>query len=119
VKLTAASVRARVKHWQRRLHLEDWDLRVTFGPNPEDQSEASCRARHEYGAATLNFDLSVIPAGELDDYIRHEIVHLPSWAAWHAAEQLAKTDFEREILRVEFEKLTTYLERLAKRVTAR
>jgi hypothetical protein len=109
VKLTAASVRARVKHWQRRLHLEDWDLRVTFGPNPEDQSEASCRARHEYGAATLNFD----------DYIRHEIVHLPSWAAWHAAEQLAKTDFEREILRVEFEKLTTYLERLAKRVTAR
>jgi hypothetical protein len=114
VKPTPQRVRARVKHWQKRLGLEKWELEVTFVRDDEDQSHAYCAPMFEYRHAKVNFDLAKWkPGQDIDAMVRHELLHcvVAGLATW--AETMAAGDPARlEVCRREEEALVTALEQI-------
>lgn len=105
------TVEARVRHWQERLRLVDWDIRVVV--NSRIAHAADCEAAPEYRQATLRFNPKRIPVADLDAYVVHELLHCHVWPLAAAAENLAKGDaVALEFVREREEGLTTELERL-------
>lgn len=106
-----AAVEARVRHWQERLRLVDWEIRVVT--NARIAHAADCEAAPEYRQATLRFNPKRIPLADLDAYVVHELLHCHVWPLAAAAETLAKGDeVALEFIREREEGLTTELERL-------
>lgn len=117
--LTRRFVSSRVRHWRKRLGLAAWHIRVEYGPDPDEGSEASCMALPEYGYATLRFDLPNIPPDEVDAWVVHELMHCYVWPLANAAHALAGGDkAKEEWVRTQEETLTTTLERLILRLVA-
>ena len=117
-KLSKAAVMARAKHWRKVLHLENWRIGVTFEPDKEEESEASCLAQPEYAAAVLRFDLAKIPPEEMDAYIVHELLHCHVWPLANFGNSACADDpVKLEALRHHEELLVTTLERLVLSLT--
>lgn len=109
---TKGRVRARVRHWQKRLKLQHWELEVQFGPEA-DGASAACMAQPEYRRAVLQFDLTKIPAAQLEYFVCHELLHALVWPLANAGHALAKGDPAAiEWVRTEEESLVTTLEHL-------
>lgn len=106
-----ATVEDRVRHWQERLRLVDWEIRVEVKSRMADA--AWCQAAPEYRQATLCFNPKRIPLADLDAFVVHELLHCHVWPLAAAAENLAKGDpVALEFIREREEGLTTELERL-------
>ena len=103
---------ARVRHWQDRLRLTDWDIRVVVTSRGIEHA-ADCEAAPEYRQATLRFNPKKVPRADLDAFVVHELMHCHVWSLAAAAENLAKGDpVALEFIREREEGLTTELERL-------
>ena len=112
-KLTKRQVTARVKWWQKRLGLTDWEIRIQYVSDAEDGSHAACSAQPEYRFATLYFDLPKIDPAMIERYVCHELVHCFVWRLANCAHALAAGDKSKEEwVRTEEETLTTQLENL-------
>ncbi|MFQ5888058.1 MAG: hypothetical protein ACE5HY_05125 [Candidatus Hydrothermarchaeales archaeon] len=98
-----------LKKYQKLTGIDDWDIRLKF----YTENVADCEARPEYLDAVLYLDLDKIPPEELDSWIRHEVLHCLVWSLAHLAETLTKTKTEKELVRIEEEKLVTLLERMS------
>ena len=117
-RLTQRAVMARVRYWKKRMLLGHWRLAVEFGPDVEEESLASCLAMPEYLQATLRFDLTKIPADEVDSYVIHELGHCAVWGLANAAHSMCGEDSAKiENVRVHEESLATYIERLVAGLT--
>ena len=111
-KLTKRAVTSRVKWWQKRLGLTDWQIRIEFGSDA-DGSDAACSAAPEYKFATLHFDLTKIDPAMIERYVVHELSHCFVWRLANCAHALAAGDKSKEEwVRTEEETLTTHLENL-------
>jgi len=76
--MTAATLRRRVKAWQKKLLLGDWKISTLVGPL-DDGGTADCDAKPPYREAVLRFDPVKIPDNEIDDFIIHELLHCWTW----------------------------------------
>lgn len=117
-KLSQAAVLKRIRYWKSRMLLDHWKLGVSFDPDAEDDSEASCLAMPEYLQATLRFDLTKIDPAEIDHYIVHELSHCAIWPLANAAHSMCGEDEAKlENVRVHEEGLATYIERMVANLT--
>lgn len=114
-KLSQAQVLRRVRHWKTRLGLHEYKIGVSFGPdpNPEDNADAECDAMPEYMQASLRFNLDTIPTEDMDAFVIHELLHIPTWRLVNFARVMCADDAAKlETLREHEELLGTYMERL-------
>lgn len=112
-KLSHAAVLKRIRHWKSRMLLDHWKIGVSFEPDAEEGSAASCDAAPEYLHATLNFDMAKIDPDEIDHYIVHELSHCAIWPLAAAAHSMCGDDDAKlENVRVHEETLATYIERM-------
>jgi len=128
VRLTKRKVGARVRYWQKRLLLQDVRITIVYGPAPaDDEFTAACYASPEYNRAKLHFDLDKIKAAYeeevkhrkvdfddfLDEYVYHELEHIPVWPlAKFAWDMAGDNPVLKEQAREKEEALVTYIERL-------
>lgn len=110
--MTPATIRRRVKAWQKKLLLGDWKIAVVIGPLDDSGEKADCDAKPEYREATLRFDPDRVPANEWDGYIVHELIHAITWPLEKAAENWAGEDEAHyDTIRDTAEQVVTNLER--------
>lgn len=113
-------VLSRIRHWKVRLGLHEYKVGVEFGPDPdtEDDADAECTAMPEYMQASIRFNLDTIPHGDIDAYVVHELLHIPTWRLVNFARVMCAGDAVKlETLREHEELLGTYLERLVLSLT--
>jgi len=114
--MTAATIRRRVKAWQKKLLLVDWKIEVQVGAFTDDDGKpgkADCDAKPPYREAVLRFDPLRIPDNEWDDFIVHELLHVWTWPLEQHAEYWAGDDDEKyDAVRDVAEAVVTNLERV-------
>ena len=113
-------VLGRVKYWKTRLCLQEYQIGVAFGPDEDkdNDSDAECSAMPEYMQASLRFNLDAIAPDEIDHFVIHELLHIPTWRLTNFAKVMCVGDAVKlETLREHEELLTTYLERLVVALT--
>ena len=117
--VTVAKVRALVRHWQAKLHLTDWRLRVKVGEFEDEGKFARLSAanfsRPEYLEADIYVDpVRVVTAEEdLNRLICHELLHCHTAELIRIADMWAGTDEGRkEYVRTAHEQLVSRLERV-------
>ena len=99
-----------VARYKRLLGLDLWTIEVKFTPDKRDK--AGCSADDEYMSAELFFDLAEIAPEEDETYVRHEMLHIPTWELLRVADFLAGKDkTAQELVRAARERVTTLLER--------
>lgn len=108
-----------VKHYQRLMGMDLWELTCIFGKlseNPSDQpSSAGCSADPEYCTAVLYFDLErmKLTDDQPDACVRHELLHCFLWSLAALAEDWAGDDPGRKkFVKYLEEHATTMLERM-------
>ena len=100
----------------RLLGLEHWSFEIRWeSPLEGGRYGAETRASPEYYDATVTFDLDVIAvrSDQVDQYVRHELIHCIVWPLAEAGQLLAgDSEGARELIgRIE-ERVTSDLERL-------
>ena len=113
-------VLSRIRYWKAKLGLQEYKVGVEFGPDPdpEDDSDAECNAMPEYMQAVLRFNLDTIPYEEIDAFVIHELLHIPTWRLVNFARVMCVEDAAKlETLREHEELLGTYMERLVLSLT--
>lgn len=115
--VTPQKARARFRHYQRRLDLTHWDIRLRF--RPREPHRAHCLVTRaawdaDYLEGEVFLDLARIAPRYLDGFILHELAGHPIW--WplgQAAETMAGRNQRllRLVRRAE-EQSTTMLERV-------
>jgi hypothetical protein len=90
------------RKYRKLLELEDWEIDVSFhdimrnskGVPDKNPKGAECDAEPKYYQAQLKFYLETLNEGEkydeLDDYIRHEFLHIIVWNMGLLAQQFAR-----------------------------
>lgn len=117
--VTVARIKTLVRHWQARLHLTDWRLRVKVGEFEDEGRFAKLSAANISRPEYLEADIYVDPARvvtaeeDLNRLVCHELLHC------HTAELVAICDLwagedagRKEYVRKAHEQLVTRLERV-------
>ncbi len=111
--ITRRRLVSRVKYWRHRLGLDDWEIHVSLA-KPGAGDDAECEAEPRYKRATIRFNLDQIDPDELDNFIAHELWHIPVWALAEAGLTLAGDDLAKQKWVEDMEEqLVTHLERVA------
>lgn len=110
-RLRRGEVLAVVRHWQPRLMLDAWDIRLIVTASIPDL--ADCEARPEYLEAVIRVNPVRTPADQLEAVVVHELCHCHTWELWEAAEDGARgsADLLRAVERAH-ERLTSTLQRV-------
>lgn len=115
-----AAVLRRVHYWKKRLNLHEYRVGVEFGPDPDPEAgaDADCLAMPEYLEAKVRFDLDAIDPERIDQFVVHELLHIPTWRLVNFASSMCGEDAAKvETLREHNELLVTYLDRLVLALT--
>lgn len=107
------AIRRAFKRYRALLGLNGWRFDLEWAsPKDSDEAAAGCIADPEYRRARLFFNVSKIPDDELDEHVRHELLHAVVWPLAHVAEFQADSDDESatEMIRLAHERVVTDLE---------
>lgn len=111
-----ATIRARVRYWQRKLLLSDWKITVVVGV-ADDGSAANCDAQPEYKTAIVTFDPKKVPADQIDSFALHELLHCLTWRLEGLAEEWGLSESRYAMCREVAESTVTDLERAILNIT--
>lgn len=109
-RVTRAMVRECVLLWRDRLLLHDWTIKVHFKSMKNDWG--LCEAKPEYREVDFYIDLKGMTPEELDETVRHELIHSWTWGLWSVAHDFTRSGAAKELARREHEGMTTKLSQI-------
>lgn len=108
----AYRLQSRVKYWQKRLLLADWNITVLVGALDDHEERADCDAKPQYKEAVIRLDPKKIPPDELDGFCIHELLHCVTWRLEALAEEWGRSESQYVVARETAETVVTELERI-------